>query len=91
VRDNGQYYLHRNGLLIYKPHSGVEKDAHLGGVVIEVWGVNEVKETPSAFVAFLREAKHLGAKTAEIERLAAQNKLAEYIPGWRELLGGASS
>lgn len=86
MNSSGQYYLHSNGSLIYKPHGGVERDAHLGGFVVEVWKVDTVKYCPDTFLVFLSQAKHFGAKESEIERLAAQNKLSEYFPDWRNRL-----
>ena len=78
---NGQYYLHTNGELIYKPVGGIE---HNSLFVRRVWEAEDISRTPSDFLAFLMDAHDLGAKRSEIERLAKHNRLNQFIPDWRQ-------
>lgn len=81
----GEYYLHENGSLIYKPHGGVQRES---AFVRRVWAVVEIAQTPDAFVEFLAEARSAGAREPEIVRLADHNKLDEYRPDWRQFVFG---
>ena len=81
----GQYYLHTNGELIYKPNGGVERDSDF---VVRVWVEADIGQTPQAFTRFLREARESGAKTERINELANKNKLELFVPSWREQVFG---
>lgn len=75
----GQYYLHANGDLIYKPGGGVDTSSTF---VKHLWYVREISGSPQDFLSFLQTASNRGAKKTEIIRLAAHNDLNKYIPGW---------
>lgn len=75
----GEYYLHENGSLIYKPHGGVDQSSSF---VKRVWNAASIGKTPDVYVAWLKEAFNLGAKRSEIERCANANHLYKYVPGW---------
>lgn len=81
----GEYYLHENGKLIYKPHGGVQQDSTF---VKKVWAANNIGQTPEDFTHWLKECAKLGAKTSEIERLASHNNLSHYVPTWRDKVFG---
>lgn len=80
----GEYYLHENGELIYKPHGGVERDSDF---VIRVWSVPEITSSPRSFCHWLRKAFLLGAKKSRVIELGEKNKLDKYIPDWKEIVG----
>lgn len=80
----GQYYLHTNGSLIYKPHGGVEHDSPF---VKRVWEINDMN-TPQGYTTFLKEAWANGANRDEIERMINHNVLDQYIPDCREQIYG---
>lgn len=79
----GQYYLHENGKLIFKPHGGVEFDSTF---VKGVWSEEDIGESPFAFLKFLMDAKENGALNSEILRLHDFNKLDEYIEDSKQQL-----
>jgi hypothetical protein len=79
----GQYYLHENGSLIYKPGGGVDSSSSF---VRKMWYVSEISQSPKLFFSFLRDAYSSGAKKEEIIRLAEHNQLDKYIPNWDELI-----
>lgn len=81
----GQYYVHVNGDLIYKPHGGVEHDSPF---VVSVWSVDQIGQSPQAFTHFLHEAYQLGAREEYISELAIKNNLGGFIPNWREQVFG---
>jgi len=83
----GDYYLHENGDLIYKPR-GVP-DAKESPCVKKVWVANAIGKSPKTFVMFLAEAFKLGAKKSEILRLAEHNRLDRFYPGWRAIIFNA--
>lgn len=70
----GEYYLHENGELIYKPHGGVQRDSDF---VVAVWDVDHIVKSPESFCGWLGLAFELGEK----------NKLDEHIPDWKEIVG----
>ena len=78
-----QYYLHKNGKIIFKPLGSVDKKSDF---VIEVWAGDKVGNSPVDFTYFLKEAKKLGAEDSEIYRLAENNDLDSFIPDWREVV-----
>lgn len=80
----GQFYLHTNGSLIYKPHGGVEYDSPF---VKRVWE-DDYFETPQAFTKFLTEAVRAGANKDEVDRLILNNNLTSWVPGCREKIYG---
>jgi len=75
----GQYYLHENGSLIYKPHGGVQADS---AFVRKVWPVSQISATPHDFVSFLCVARGLGANEGDIYRLANHNMISDFISDW---------
>ncbi|MPW32013.1 hypothetical protein F9L16_24010 [Agarivorans sp. B2Z047] len=77
----GEYYLHENGSLIYKPHGGVDVTSTF---VKRCWAVSELGQTPRTFMFWLIDAFEAGATRAEIERVAAANNLDNYTPNWRD-------
>jgi len=79
----GEYYLHENGSLIYKPHGGVQRDSNF---VKRVWNYEEIAPSPQHLLNFLTEAKKLGALNADIYRIANHNNLSKYIPDWENKL-----
>jgi|GEM_PF-1286921 hypothetical protein len=80
----GEYHLHENGNLIYKPHGDVDRDSH---AVIEVWLASCIGRTPQSFCEWLKQAFELGANKERILELGNKNKLDEYIPEWKEIVG----
>lgn len=82
----GYYYLHTNGSLIYKPRGQVA-DFVDSDFVKKWWPSRTIGVTPQAFLEFLQEAKGLGAKETEIQRLHDYNNLASFIPSAKEKLG----
>lgn len=74
----GQYYLHVNGSLIYKPHGGVEPSTF----VRRIWNVPDFGRSPDEFVAWLKEAFEAGANKSDIERLAEASHLEKFIFCW---------
>ncbi|MCO7020932.1 hypothetical protein [Vibrio paracholerae] len=77
----GEYYLHENGSLIYKPHGGVEANSTF---VKRVWDATLIGRTPQEFVGWLKEAFNAGAKRTEIERCANANNLSQYVSDWEK-------
>ena len=79
----GEYYLHENGSLIYKPHGGVD---HTSAFVKRVWTANLIGRTPHDFTEWLKEAFNAGAKQDEIERVANHNNLHKYVSNWKDIV-----
>jgi hypothetical protein len=77
----GEYYLHENGSLIYKPHGDVDTTSTF---VKRVWAVSSFCESPQAFIQWLEDARQSGTNKEDIERVAIANSLDEFIPDWRE-------
>ncbi|WP_441258046.1 hypothetical protein ACS18Q_17000 [Vibrio sp. Vf1514] len=77
----GEYYLHENGSLIYKPHGGVQANSSF---VKRVWDATLIGRTPHEFVGWLKEAFNAGAKRTEIERCANANNLSQYVSDWEK-------
>lgn len=77
----GEYYLHENGSLIYKPHGSVDATSTF---VKRVWPVSSFCESPQSFTQWLEDARQLGANKEDIERVANANSLDEFIPDWRD-------
>lgn len=77
----GEYYLHTNGSLIYKPYGDVESGSPC---VVRIWSAASIGQTPQTFIRFLRGALVCGASKSEVERLAKHNKLDTFAPQWRE-------
>lgn len=75
----GEYYLHENGSLIYKPHGGVDQSSTL---VRRVWSADLIGQTPDTFIEFLAQAWAAGAFKTEIYRIANHNQLSTYRPHW---------
>lgn len=84
---DGEYYLHANGALIFKPHGGVDTTS---AFVRRSWPLVHISPTPDHFVRFLAEAHQAGALAAEIDRLAKHNNLDEHRPGWRQIVFGGA-
>ena len=84
----GEYYLHENGHLIYKPHGGVDVTSSF---VRAVWFVENIGRSPKAFVAFLKEAHRKGAKRDEVFRLANHNNLVHFVPDWEAQVFGTEN
>ena len=83
---NGEYYLHENGKLIYKPHGGVD---FMSPFVKGLWPTSIIAKTPYTFTTFLFQARQKGAKEEEIHRLANHNKLSDFVPDWEiRVFGG---
>lgn len=78
---NGEYYLHENGKLIYKPHGGVDETSDM---VVHAWRESVIGKSPLTFILFLGHAFDLGARKDEIERLAKHNNLSKFEPDWRK-------
>lgn len=79
----GEYYLHTNGSLIYKPGGIDDPDSTF---IVKIWNVNLIGKSPQTFLDFLMEAKKLGAKNKEIIRLFKHNQLDKFIPNVKEIL-----
>lgn len=79
----GEYYLHTNGSLIYKPHGGVDPSSDF---VKMCWNTDIIGKSPDVFARFLRSAYRAGAKLSEIDRLAEHNNLKFYIPNWEHIV-----
>lgn len=77
----GEYYLHTNGSLIYKPAGGVELDSPF---VVKVWRAESIGATPQDFVEFLAEAVERGANHGRVVELANHNHLDQYVADWRD-------
>jgi hypothetical protein len=77
----GEYYLHENGSLIYKPHGGVQLNSSF---VKRVWDARIIGRTPHEFVEWLKEAFNAGAKRSEVERCANHNSLSQYVSDWEQ-------
>jgi hypothetical protein len=75
----GEYYLHENGRMIYKPGGDVDV---MSPFVKGLWTVAAIGESPESFAVFLRQAHQKGAKGEEIHRLAEHNRLADFVPDW---------
>lgn len=81
--DYGEYYLHENGSLIYKPCGGIDCTSTF---VKRVWSVNEFKQTPHTFIEWLKEAHKAGAHKEDVLRVANHNQLHNYEPNWEDLV-----
>lgn len=81
----GEYYLHENGSLIYKPHGGVDQ---LSTFVRRVWSADLIGQTPDTFIEFLAQAWAAGALKTEIYRIANHNQLSAYRPHWEHEVFG---
>lgn len=79
----GEYYLHQNGSLIYKPHAGVDCSSSF---VKRVWDARYIGRTPGEFVEWLKEAFLAGAKKQDVMRVANHNQLSNYVPDWESLV-----
>ncbi|HDI3147856.1 TPA: hypothetical protein PMB01_001679 [Vibrio cholerae] len=77
----GEYYLHENGSLIYKPHGGVQENSHF---VKRIWDARYIGRTPQEFVEWLKEAFRAGARRSEVERCANSNNLSQYVCDWEK-------
>jgi len=73
----GQYYLHENGKVIYKPHGGVQMDSSF---VRKVWEASIIGKNPASFSLWLLELYNLKVDGSRIVELANHNNLFEYIP-----------
>lgn len=82
---NGEYYLHENGKLIYKPNGGVD---FMSAFVKGLWPVSIIGKSPHTFTTFLYQARQKGAKREEINRLAEHNKLSDFVPDWEHRVFG---
>lgn len=81
--DYGEYYLHENGSLIYKPCGGVDLTSTF---VKRLWSVNDFNKTPQDFTQWLKEAHAAGANKEEILRVANHNDLYRFVPNWEDLV-----
>ncbi|GLT13865.1 hypothetical protein [Vibrio algivorus] len=81
--DYGEYYLHENGSLIYKPSGGIDCTSTF---VKRVWSVSEFKQTPHTFVEWLKEAHIAGANKEDVIRVANHNHLSNYVSNWESLV-----
>lgn len=79
----GEYYLHENGSLIYKPHGGVDFTSPF---VKRVWDARHIGQTPKDFVEWLKEAFLAGAKKEDVMRVANHNQLSNYVSNWESLV-----
>ena len=91
MHQNGGYYLHANGKLIYKPHGLEQRDIDESDLVVKYWKNANIGTSPTAFIAFLKEAVQLGAMSSEIARLADHNQLTEYYPIWHSVVFGGTN
>lgn len=82
---SGEYYLHENGKLIYKPHGGVD---FMSPFVKGLWPVSIISQSPFTFATFLYQARQKGALREEINRLAEHNKLSDFVPDWEHRVFG---
>ena len=81
---NGQYYLHSETYdLIWKSAGGVDPSSTF---VVESWTWSDIIGTPNDYLAFLAEAKALGANETRILELAGKAELDEFIPNWKDML-----
>lgn len=86
MEQQGEYYLHENGKLIYKPGGDVDV---MSSFVKGLWPVAVIGKSPHAFATFLYQARQKGAKEEEIHRLANHNKLSDFVPDWEiRVFGG---
>jgi len=83
----GNYYLHENGELIYKPHGVDPQDAADSTFVKHVWCCEEMAVSPHNFVNFLKDAYSRGANVTAITELAKNMKLKEFVPDWYVKVG----
>ena len=79
----GFYYLHENGSLIYK-NTELDDEVLASPFVKCVWHITQISRTPQEFAKFLREALAKGAEKERVMYLADHNRLAGFIPNWRE-------
>ena len=79
----GEYYLHVNGWLVYKPLGGV--DATIPSVV-RVWQACVIRQSPETFLDWLAEVSLLGALDSEVWRLFHQHQLEHSVPGSTEFI-----
>lgn len=83
LHPKSEYYLHTNGMVIYKPHGDVESSSPF---VRAVWNANVIGGTPETYLEWLKELKKLGARKSEIIRLVKKQRLTDFIPNaWSEL------
>ena len=80
------YYLHANGSLIHKSYLETD-ELDESNLVVEWWYDSDIGTTAATYVAFLKEAKALGANDEEIYRLAYFNNLGAYISDWKTIVG----
>ena len=77
LHPQSQYYLHANGMVIYKPHGGVD---HSSDFVVQIWNANHIARDPASYSNWLLDLFKLGAPMSEIRRLAEAQKLLEFMP-----------
>lgn len=80
----GEFYLHENGDLIYKPQGGVDAESPF---VKKIWFEENVSETPETFFDFLQEAMDAGARHSRVESIAKHSGILEFKPNTLEALG----
>lgn len=80
----GEYYLHTNGKLIWKTFPIDDRDSTF---IVKIWSGDEISVSPQTYLAFLVEAKALGALDTEIINLAERQNLSTYIEDWIEKIG----
>lgn len=78
---DGEYYLHTNGNLIFKPNGGVDSDSDS---VRAKWLLSEITIGPRSFLEWLHEVYTLGAKVKEIRRVAQASGLPELYRNWED-------
>ena len=81
----GEYYLHENRDVIYKPHGIDDPDSPF---VVRIWQVAAIGKTPLDYTLWLLELNFLGVNEKRIRELAALNHLHEFVQNWDYIVFG---
>lgn len=80
-----EYYLHRDGDLIYKPQGGTDRKSPF---VVKVWTMPSISRNPRSFLDWLIELEELGVVRARILSLGRANSLEKHFPDWQTRVFG---
>ena len=72
-----QYYLHKNGDVIYKPKGGVDPTSDF---VVDVWQLSDVAKSPITYANWINVLYNLDANRERLQDMIATNELLKYIP-----------
>ena len=81
----GEYYLHENRDVIYKPHGIDDPDSPF---VVRIWQVAAIGKTAQDYTEWLLALHVLGANEKRIRELAALNHLHEFVENWEYIVFG---